>query len=200
MSLFNKTLELFHLLDQFGILLIPTHLPRARNVTADALPRLNSPSPREWWLSKETLLRLFSALGTPLVDISATAEKRVTPIYISPYPDDRAWAADALSISWDGLGLVYAFHPAPIVPKTLQKIKDSHDTTVILITSQNPSRPWHSLLLLLSQRPHIPLTDVALYQYVPNMRRPQFHREPHLLAVWTLSGTSGNNMISQTQW
>ena len=64
-SLFNKTLELFHLLDQFGILLIPTHLPGARNVTADALSRLNSPSPTEWQLLQEPLLKLFSALGTP---------------------------------------------------------------------------------------------------------------------------------------
>ena len=63
-SLFNKTLELFHLLDQFGILLIPTHLPGARNVTADALSRLNSPSPTEWRLPQETWLNLFSVLGT----------------------------------------------------------------------------------------------------------------------------------------
>ena len=146
-SLFHKTLELFLLLDQFGILLIPTHLPRARNVTADALSRLNSPSPTEWRLPQETLLNLFSVLGTPLVDMFATAENRATPIYVSPYPDDRAWAVDALSISWDGLGLVYAFPPAPIVPQTIQKIKDSHGTMVILIASQNPSRPWHQLLL-----------------------------------------------------
>ena len=45
-------------------------------------------------------------LRDPLVDIVATAENRVTPIYISPYPDSRAWAVDALSITWDGLGLV----------------------------------------------------------------------------------------------
>ena len=198
---FHKTLEIFHLLDKFGILLIPTHLPRARNVTADALSRLNSPSPTEWRLPQETLLRLFSALGTPLVDMFATAENRVTPIYISLYPHDRAWAVDALSISWDGLGLVYAFPPAPIIPKTLQKIKGSQGTSMILTASQNPSRPWHPLLLLLSQRPRIPLTNVALYQYVPNRRRLLFHREPHLLdlAAWTLSGTSWNNMISQMQ-
>ena len=41
--LFNKTLEIFHLLDKFGILLIPTHLPGARNLTADALSGLNTP-------------------------------------------------------------------------------------------------------------------------------------------------------------
>ena len=54
-SLFNKTLELFHILDRFVILLIPTHLPGARNVTADALSRINSPSPTEWRIPQETL-------------------------------------------------------------------------------------------------------------------------------------------------
>ena len=106
-SLFNKTLELFHLLDQFVILPIPTHLPGAQNVTADALSWINSPSPTEWKIPEETLHNLFSVLGTPLVDMSATAEYKVALVYVSPYPDDRAWAVDALSISWDGLGLVY---------------------------------------------------------------------------------------------
>ena len=97
--LFQKTLELFNLLDQFMITLIPTHLPGARNVTADALSRLNQPSPTEWRLPTETLNRLFCAFGTPLIDMYATAENKVTPVFVSPYPDDRAWAVDALSLS-----------------------------------------------------------------------------------------------------
>ena len=119
----------------------------------------------------------------------ATAENKVTPVYVSPYPDDRAWVVDILSVSWDGLGLVYAFPPAPIVPKTLKKMKDSHDTTVILIASQHPSRPWHPMLLQLSLHPPILLTNVALFQYIPNIRRPQFHRQPCLLdlTTWLLS-------------
>ena len=92
-------------------------------MTADALSKINSPSPTEWRIPQETLHNLFSALGTPLVDMSATAENKVTPVCVLPYPDDRAWAVDALSISWDGLGLVYAFPQAPIMPKTLHKIK-----------------------------------------------------------------------------
>ena len=43
-SLFHKTLKLFDRLDQFVITLVPTHLPRARNVTADALSRISQPS------------------------------------------------------------------------------------------------------------------------------------------------------------
>ena len=191
-SLFHKTLELFDLLDQFVITLVPTHLPGARNVTADALSRISQPSPTEWRLPTETLNNLFCAFGTPLIDMYATAENRVTPVFVSPYPDDRAWAVDALSLSWDDLGLVYAFPPAPIVPKTLQRIQKSRGTTVIMIASQHLSRPWHPLLLQLSTRPRIPLQDVNLFQYVPNLRRPQYHRDPRLLdlAAWNLSGTS----------
>ena len=37
----------------------------SRNITADALSRLNSPSPTEWRLPQETLPRLFSALAPP---------------------------------------------------------------------------------------------------------------------------------------
>ena len=174
------------------ITLIPTHLPGARNVTADALSRLSQPSPTEWRLPTEALNKLFCTFGTPLIDMFATAENKVTPVFVSPYPDDRAWAVDALSLSWDDLGLVYAFPPAPIVPKTLQKIQKSRGTTVIMIASQHPSRSWHPLLLQLSTRPRIPLIDVQLFQYVPNLRRPQHHRDPRLLdlAAWNLSGTS----------
>ena len=73
----------------------------------------------KWWpscLSLNVLNSIFSAFGTPLMDMFATAENKVTPIYVSPYTDDRAWAVDALSISWNDLGLIYAFPPAPIVP------------------------------------------------------------------------------------
>ena len=156
-----------------------------------------SPSPMEWRLPVETLRNLFCAFGTPLVDMFATAENKV---YVSPYPDDRAWAVDALSISWDSLRMIYAFPPAPIVPKTLDRIRSSRGTTVILIASQHPSRPWHPLLLpKLSLRPRITLPEVELYQYVPNLRRPQFHRDPRLLdlAACLLSRNSSDSINSQ---
>ena len=170
LSLFHKTM-----------ILVPTHLPGARNVTADALSRLDSPSPTEWRLPLGTSNSLFSAFRAALMNMFATAESKVTPIYVSPYPDNRAWAVDALSISWDDLGLIYAFPPAPIVPQTLKRIRMSRGTTVILIESQDLSRPWHPLLLQFSVQTRIPLLDVELFQFIPNHRRPQYHREPSLL-------------------
>ena len=51
-------------------------------------------------------------------------------------------------------------------------------------------------------RPHVPLTDVALFQYILNIRRPQFHRNPCLLdlAAVLLSRISSNNTTSPTQY
>ena len=87
---------------------------------------------------------LFCVFGTPLIDMFATAENRVTPVNVSPYPDDRAWAVDTLSLSWDDLGLVYAFPPAPIVPKLSKNPKiwgnhGHHDCVTTSIPTVAPS-------------------------------------------------------------
>ena len=52
-----------------------------------------------------------------------------------PRRHDRAWA----SILWNNLGLIYAFPPATIVPKTLERIRTSRGMTAILITLSS----WH---------------------------------------------------------
>ena len=118
---------------------------------------INSPSPTEWRIPQETLSNLFSVLGTPLVDMFAMAENKVTLVFVSPYPGNRAWDLDAPLHIMDALGLMYAFPPAPIVPKTLRRSRTPTAPQWFLIVSQHPSRP---LLLQLSLRPPIPLTNV----------------------------------------
>ena len=54
-SLFYKTLELFDLLDQFVITLVPTHRPGARNIMADALSRISQPKPNQMASSNRNL-------------------------------------------------------------------------------------------------------------------------------------------------
>ena len=54
-------------------------------------------------------------------------------IFVSPFRDETAWAVNALSISWDNLGLVYVFPPATIVAKTMDKIQKSSGMQVIVI-------------------------------------------------------------------
>ena len=71
-GLFTKTVELLNLFDLQHINLTQTHFPGSRNVTADALSRMNSPSPTEWRLPQETLNSLFCVLENPLVDMFAS--------------------------------------------------------------------------------------------------------------------------------
>ena len=149
-----------------------------------------------WRLPLGTSNSLFSAFGAALMNMFATAENKVTPIYVSSYPDDIAWAVEAISISWDDLGLIYAFPPAPIVPRTLERNRNVLRNDA---ASQHPSRSsWHPLLLQLSAQPRIPLLDVELFQFIPNHRRPQCHREPSLLdlTAWLLSATSSDDITS----
>ena len=136
--------------------------------------------------SQETLNSLFHALENPLVDMFATAANKVVPIFVSHFPDETAWVVDALSISWDNLGLVYMFSPALMVAKALDKIQKFSGTQVILIASQSPSRPWHPILLQLSLRPRIPLPDIQLHQFLPHRWRPVFHPDMRLFHLATL--------------
>ena len=130
LSLFHKTLELFQLPDMLAIILVPTHLQGARNVTADGCTVTTRQSQSHGMASTTRDLSLFSAFGAALMNMFATAENKVTPIYVLPYPDDIAWAIEAISISWDDLRLTYAFPPAPIVPQTLERIRTSRGTTL----------------------------------------------------------------------
>ena len=64
-ALFHKTLELYQLLDQYVITLIPTHLPGARNVTADALSRLSQPAQRNGVFKPKPWTNCFMSSGLP---------------------------------------------------------------------------------------------------------------------------------------
>ena len=80
-----------------------------------------------------------------MTDLFATFENRKLPIFVSPIPDPRAMAVDALSISWNGI-VAYAFPPIPLIPLVLNKIQ-REETSVILIAPLWPNRSWFPLLL-----------------------------------------------------
>ena len=108
---------------------------------------------------------------------------------------------------WQGLGSRCPLHIVEwprtdiCIPSSSNRSLDSGKNQNVSrndAASQHPSRPWHPLLLQLSVQTRIPLLDVELFQFIPNHRRPQYHREPSLLdlAVWLLSATSSDNITS----
>ena len=65
----------------------------------------------EWEINPALLEPVFLQWGTPQVDLFATFFNRKVDQFVSPYPDPRALHVDALSISWQAMGLLYAFPP-----------------------------------------------------------------------------------------
>ena len=195
-SLFHKTLELFDLLDQFVITLVPTHLPRARNVTADALSRISQPSPTEWCIPTETLNNLFCCLwNSPDRHVCHSGEQ----------------GHDRLCFSLPGRQSLGGRRPVPILgrfgtslcvssgshcpqnspenPK-ISRHHGHHDcvTTSIPTVAPSSSTVEHTSSNPSPGRPPIPVCA-------------QYHRDPRLLdlATWRLSGTSWKATISPTQ-
>ena len=97
--------------------------------------------PTEWTLNNGVFRAILRELGEPGLDLFATCLNHKLPVYVSPCPDPKALALDALSLDWNTLPLVYAFPPMPILPKVLQKMKAS-TCRMILIAPAWPAQSW----------------------------------------------------------
>ena len=97
------------------------HIPGCLIETADHLSRPNQPIPTEWSLHPEIMRRIFRVWGTPKVDMFATWSNSHLPRFMSPIPEPRALAVDALSQVWQGRSM-YLFPPFPLLSKVIQKL------------------------------------------------------------------------------
>ena len=95
-----------------GITLRARHIPGRLNVIADKLSRHNQVIQTEWSLSPQVFSQLCSRWPPPLVDLFATRFNHKLPRFVSPVPDQAAWAVDALSLSWERLCIPSSL-PAP---------------------------------------------------------------------------------------
>ena len=91
------------------------------------------PTPRD----RETHLQVW---GTPEVDMFATLSNSHLPRFMSPVPEPRALAVDALSQDWQGRS-VYMFPPFPLLSKVVQKLRSTQVAEVILVAPWWPFQP-----------------------------------------------------------
>ena len=183
------TIRLLKFCDRKGIRLVPVHLPGSRNIQADALSRVGQTLATEWAINGQLLHPVFSAWGTPVIDLFATFANRKLPVFASPFPDQRAKYVDAMSVPWSGMGMVYAFPPFKMLPAVLNKIRRSHNLSVILIAPRLISASWMPELLEQSRCPPIPLDGHPLL--TQEVRLPRGHVEtrhyrPSNLHAWLL--------------
>lgn len=126
-----------------------THIAGVLNVKADQLSRRRQITSTEWSLHPVVVQALWERWGVPFVDLFATRENTKRPMFVSPYPDEKAWAVDALSIPWTGMW-AYAFPPTPLIPKVLQQVRTSN-VELIMIAPWWPRQAWAGDLGLLRQ-------------------------------------------------
>ena len=69
----------------------------------------------------------------------ATVSNSHLPLFMSPIPDPRALAVDALSQDWQGRSM-YMFPPFPLLSKVIQKLRATQKAEVILIA------PWSAVV------------------------------------------------------
>ena len=147
-TLLRLTVELLIWLEAQNIIVRARHIPCCLNVIADHLSCPNQPIPTEWSLHPEIVSRIFGFWGTTVVDMFVTASNSHLPWFMSPIPEPRALAVDALSQDWQGRSM-YMFPPFPLLNKVIQKVRSTQAAEVILIAPWWPKQSWIPHLLRL---------------------------------------------------
>ena len=169
------------------------HIPGRLNDLADKLSRLGQTIQTEWSLHPVVFQAICSRWHQPQVDLFATRFNNKLPQFVSPVPDPQAWVVDALSLSWEDLD-PYAFPPAAILGKVVEKLQDYPCNRIILIAPG-----FWDLVAISSQ---IPLCLPNL----PNLVSQPFNQTLHRnlsnlnLHAWLLEPQQSRSSSSLRQW
>ena len=132
------------------------HLKGSLNVLADRLSRPNTVLATEWTLNKSTFLNLCQLWGNPDLDLFATRVNYRLQTFVSPMRDPQAYAVDALSLDWKDM-FVYAFPPPRLLPRVMQKARETHRLKMLLVAPFWPRMPWFPSIGQGAQRDPVPL-------------------------------------------
>lgn len=198
-QLCELAVELFMFAQSRQIDIRARHIPGRLNVVADTLSRKTQIIHTEWSLCQPAFETICQRWGKPHVDLFATRYNKKLPTFVSPVPDPEAFAVDALSTDWRGM-YAYAFPPTVLVPKVLQKLKDT-EAIILLVAPLNWSKSWINMLLDLATDEPLPLSHFRKLLKQP--RSQVFHnfQERLNLHAWRLSSKpSATEASAVRQW
>jgi hypothetical protein len=109
---------------------------------------LIAPVNTEWELNQAVFQSIVLHWGNPNIDLFATSLNFKVTTFVSPVPDPRAYAVDAMSLSWEGM-FAYAFPPFRFLVPVLHKITEEK-CRIIIIAPAGPKQAWFANLLCLS--------------------------------------------------
>ena len=192
-SLYLLCKEILLLCANSQIHLVVRHVPGHLNVLADSLSRSLAPVNTEWELLQIVFESIALQWGRPHIDLFATSLNRKLDTFVSPVPDQSAYAVDAMSLPWIGV-FGYAFPPFRFLHKVLQKIAQE-TCRIILIAPAWPKQAWYTDLLHLSCASplRLPLRRNLLSQFKGKVLHP--HPENLHLHAWLLSGKASDRKV-----
>ena len=124
-----------------GICLRAGHIPGRLNVIADKLSRHRQVIQTEWSLHPDVFAQICHRWHLPKVDLFAMRYNCKLPQFVSPVPDPKAWAVDALTLSWEDLD-PYAFPPVPLLTNVLTKALSHQYKRMIIVAPGWPNMLW----------------------------------------------------------
>ena len=114
-ALYQLAKDVLILCSQFQIHLVVRHIPGRLNVLADSLSRSLAPVNTEWEFHQAVFQSIVLHWRNPNIDLFATSLNFKVTTFVSPVPDPRANAVDAMSLSWEGM-FAYAFPHSDFSP------------------------------------------------------------------------------------
>ncbi|CAG2235591.1 NVL [Mytilus edulis] len=140
----------------------------------------------EWEIHPSVFQEIILRWDRPHIDLFATSLNHKLETYVSPIPDEKAWAVDAMTLSWKGM-FSYMFPPFRLLPKILHKIQRDLCKTILIAPAWSRQSWFPELLLLCCAKPLcLPLREDLLSQF-KGRKLHQGLENLHLHA-WLLSG------------
>ena len=168
---------------QYNWTLSIVHIQGKFNIVADQLSR-NTVISTEWAIPPHIFQREILKLEPRLeVDLFATTLNHQLETYVSPCPDMRASAVDALKTDWSLWNHIYLFPPTPMISTAFLKLTQANIESAIVISREEPSRSWYHLLK--SKLTQVKIITVRLQQIVG--KTLQLDPKISKLRVWRYS-------------
>ncbi|CAG2189804.1 unnamed protein product [Mytilus edulis] len=100
-SLYQIARDILLLCFQLQVHLVVRHIAGHLNILADTLSRSLAPVNTEWELLQVVFKAVTLHWGSPQIDLFATSLNHKLLTFVSPVPDPKSFAVDAMSLSWE---------------------------------------------------------------------------------------------------
>ena len=184
-SLNQITRKILSFAEKHKMTLQASYIKGNLNSLADLLSRSQSVVKGEWQLSKKNFRWICSATdwGCPTIDLFANRFNHQTDRYMSPCPDQEAFAIDALLANWPE-EVLYAFPPSTIMESVIVKIKQERPRKLLLVAPNWSTTTWISSLRSMAQSSRR-IPELQLLQPISKLKHPT--PESTSLVLWIIS-------------